>query len=317
MGEANAGEFAAGPVLLGKIQGPLDTPITINLIGKDTAMKGKREFLFEPKEGGDDKKQAWLVRVESTGKDDAETAVARFVRDSEGLKFQWADNAANAMGDYLRNCALELRGGGPAHIVLLRKPQVVEPLVFDMQKGVSVANVPIDPLPDAANIRIELGKVEGQAGPIKLDYLEGPVFKPGNSMAIKTPTSVAFFRKDLREHQIPGVEFTVTAVPKGKGLSITLRLTTPSMQNYRSLLSAVAARRQEAELKTRGIPQQFAGTKDEAQKNKIAQEFDSWYAPLWYEEFYKQVNRTAHLHFRVLIEAKDQPIELARTETPK
>lgn len=317
IGEAGAGEFAAAPTVLGKVQGPPDTPISIELLGKDTALKGKRHFTFEQKDT-DDKKQTWIVRFEAPGsKEDTQADVARFVRDKDGLKFQWADGAAAASGDYLRNCALEMRGGGPAHVVVLRKAEIVEPILFDLQKGVSVGNVPIEFLPDAANLRVEFTKVEGQTGPLTLERLEGPVFKPSGTTTIKTPVGLQYFRKDLRGHQMRGVEFAVTAVPKGKGLAITIMLTFPKSVDYKALLRYADGTRLDAELKTRGIPQQFAAAKEEGEKTKIAQEFDKLSGPLWYEEFYKQVHRNARLHFRVFIEAKDQRIELARSEMPK
>jgi len=314
-GEAGAGEFASGATLLGKVQGPADTPITIELLGKDTAIKGKRQqFSFEQKERND-KKPGWVVRL--PGKEDEKIEVAQLWRDKDGLMFRWGEQAANASGDYLRNCALEMQGGGPPHIVALRKAEVVEPVLFDLQKGISVGNVPIEFLPDAANIRVELTKVLGEAGPLKLERMEGPIFKPNGTMAIKTPTGLAFVRKDLRGHQMPGVEFAVTAIPKGKGLGITIRLASPTAQQYKSALAYANATRMEAELKIRGVPGQFAAAKEEAQKAKIAEDFEKYSAPLWYEEFYKQVHKNARLHFHVFLEIGDQRIELAHTEVPK
>ncbi len=316
VGEPDAEEFAAGPTLLGKVHGPLDAPISIELLGKDTALKGKRHFTFEQKDS-DEKKQTWIVRMEAPGKEDAQADVAQLLRDKDGLKFRWADKAPAAFSDYLRNCALELRGGGPAHVAPLRKTEIVEPVVFDLQKGISVANVPIEFLPDAANVRVEFTKVAGQAGPLNMERLEKPAFNPSGPVMPKTPVGLVFARKDLRGHQLPGVEFAVAAIAKGKGLSITIRLVNPSAQLYKIGLSKLAETRIEVEQKVRGLPQQFAAAKEEGPKAKIADEFEKWAAPLWYEEFYKQVHRNAQLHFRVFIEAKDQQIDLVRTESPK
>jgi serine/threonine protein kinase/cytoskeletal protein RodZ len=318
-GEAGAGEFAAGPTLLAKVQGPPDTPISIELLGKETALKGKRQqFSFEQKER-EDKNPGWVVRL--PGKEDEQIEIAQLWRDKDGLKFRWGENAAKASGDYLRNCALELQGGGPPHVAALREPAVVEPIVFDLQKGISIGNVAVEFLPDPANVRVELTKVLGETGPLKLEHLEGPIFKPNATMTtkppIKNPTILSFGRKDLRGHEMRGVDFSVTAMPKGKGLAITIRLEFPPAAKYKSDLQQLSFTRNELELKVRGLPQQFAGAKEEGQKADIAKRYEEASAPLWYEAFYQQVHRKARLHFRVFIEAKDKQIELARTEPLK
>jgi hypothetical protein len=317
--DPDAGEFAGGPTLLGKVHGALDTPVSIELLGKDTALKGRRHFTFEQKDN-DEKQQSWIVRIDVPGKEkeDGPADVALLIRDKDGLKFRWADKTPAAVADYLRNCALELRGGGPAHIVGLRKVAIVEPIFFDLQKGISTANVPIEFMPDAANLRVEFTKVEGQAGPLKVERMEKALFNPAGPITPKTPASLSIARKDLRGHQIKGVDFAIMTAVKGKGLTITVRLTYPSAQMYKAGLKSLDANRIDIDQKIRGLPQQFAAAKKEEEKAKIADDFEKKGGePLWYEDFYKQVHRNGQLHFRVFIEAKDQQIELARTEMPK
>lgn len=318
--DADAGEFAPGPTLLGNVLGPIENPISVDLVGEETAVRGKRHFTFEPR-AINDKQPTWVVRLGSPGKDEAPVEVAQFFRDGDGLKFRWAEKVSEvaATAEYLRNCALELRGGGPPHMVALRKPEVVEPLVLDLNKGVSTVNVPIEFMPDPANLRIEFIKVSGPAGPLAMDRLEKPVFNPPTPIAPKSAATLHFPRKALRGHQLPGVEFGIKTLVKGKGLSITVSLTSPPAQQFKGLLAQmnVPAVRNDLEQKVRGLPNQFAAAKEEGQKAKIAEDFDNRSLPLWYEEFYRQAHRNARLHFRVFIDSKEHPIDLVRTEPPK
>ncbi len=315
----DAGEFAPGPTLLGNVHGPLDNPITLDLLGRETAVRGKRQFSLEP--APNDKQQSWIVRLESAGKEDAPTEVGQFLRDGDGLKFRWADKVAEiaATAEYLRNCALELRGGGPPHLVALRKPVIVEPVVLDLMKGVSTVTVPIEFMPDPAHLRIEFTKVTGAAGPLAMERLDKPVFNPATPLAVKSAATLQFPRKALRGHLLPGVEFSIKTMVKGKGLSMTVSLTSPSPQQFKALVSQmnIPAVRNELEQKVRGLPRQFEAAKQEGEKAKIAEDFDNRSLPLWYEEFYRQAHRNARLHFRVFIDAKDLQIDLIRTEAPK
>ncbi len=316
--DADAGEFAPGPTLLGAVHGPVDNPVFVDLVGEETAVRGKRHFAFEPRDNG--QQRGWVVRLESSGKEDAPVEVAQFFRDGDGLKFRWAEKVSEiaATADYLRNCALELRGGGPPHMVALRKPELVEPVVLDLNKGVSTVNVPIEFMPDPANLRIEFIKVTGPGGPLAMDRLEKPVFQPATPIAPKTTATLHFPRRALRGHQLPGVEFGIKTLVKGKGLSMTVSLSSPGPQQFKGLLAQmnVPAVRNEVEQKVRGLPNQFAAAKEEAQKAKIAEDFDNRSLPLWYEEFYRLAHRNARLHFRVFIDAKEHQIDLVRTEAP-
>jgi len=318
--DANAGEFAPGPTLLGGIHAPPDVPVSVDLVGEETAVRGKRSFTFAPWENKD-AQQGWVVRLESTGKEDAPAEVATFFRDGDGLKFRWAEKAAElgAAAEYLRNCALELRGGGPPHLVALRKPALVEPLTLDLNKGVSTVNVPIDFMPDPANLRIEFVKVSGPAGPLVIDRLEKPVFNPPAPIPPKSAATLLFPRKALRGHLLPGVEFGIKTFVKGKGVSITVSLANPPPQQFKGLVAQmnIPAVRNELEQKVRGLPNQFAAAKEEGQKAKIAEDFDNRSLPLWYDEFYRQAHRNARLHFRIFLDAKDHQIDLAVTEAPK
>jgi hypothetical protein len=310
IGESESAEFPSGPALLGTISGSLDQPVTIELVGKDTALRGKRQFTWEEKQTKD-KKPGWVAQLEAPGKEDAKTDVAYFWRDKGGLLFRWAGGAAEAKRDCecLRNCALEMRAGGPAHVVPLRKPAQVEPILFVLERaGISTGTVPIEFLPDAANLRVEIVKVEGQ---------EGHVLDPAGPMTLKTPVRLIYARKDRRGQQRPGVEFSVTAIVKGKGLAITIKLVNPSAPQYKSFLAAAAAGRPDAELQVRRISAEFAAAKEEGDKAKAAQKIEPFDMLLWFDDFYQAVNRKARLHFRVFIEAKEQRIELATTETTK
>lgn len=316
---ADAGEFAPGPTLLGGVHGPLETPVSVKLVGEETAARGKRHFTLEQRDS-DDKQPSWIVRLESPGKEDAPADVAQLFRDRDGLKFRWAEKVTEiaAVAGYLRNCALELQGGGPPHIVALRKPEVVEPVVLDLNKGVTTVQVPIEFMPDPANLRIEFTKVSGAAGPLTVNGMEKPVFNPP-TIAPKMTATLLFPRKALRGHQLPGVEFGIKTAVKGKGLSMVVSLTNPPAQQLKGLLAQmnVPAVRNEVEQKVRGLPNQYAAAKDEGQKAKIAEDFDNRSLPLWYDEFYRQAHRNAQLHFRVFIDAKSHQIDLVTTEAPK
>jgi hypothetical protein len=251
-----------------------------------------------------------VAQIEPGGKEEAKIDVAHLWRDKRGLLFKWAGGAAEAKRECecLRNCALELRGGGPAHVVPLRKPAQVEPILVDLQRGISTGVVPIEFLPDPANVRVEIIKIEGQ---------EGQILEPAGPMTIKTPVRLIYMRKDRRGQQRRGVEFSVNAIVKGKGLAITIKLVDPSAQQYKNSIAMFAANRPNAELEVRRLGAEFAAAKEEADKVKAAQKLEPLDMPLWYDDFYQAVNRKARLHFRVFIDAKDQKIELARSEMPK
>jgi len=311
MPQAGAGEFGPGPQLLGPIHAPLEAPCTLTLFGADSALPGKREFGWEEAKG-EGKNALWVVSLKPLPKETTTMEVGRFLRDKEGLKFQWAAGAAEAQGDSLGNCALHIALGGKTRFVALRPPVQVDPVVFDLQKSATIVKVPIEFPPNKDNLRFEITGVEGRD-----KKEEKPVLQPAAPVPLGTrnPLTLIFPRKDSRGRQVEGVQFQVTADLKGKVIEV--RVQNPSPAEFKRILQLVATQRIGMEEESRRLRQQLSHAKEEPKKVEIAKKLEPIDTPLWYEAFYQQVHRKGQLQFRVWLEMKEQRIELVRTEVPK
>lgn len=309
--EPGAGEFSPGPQLLGAIAAPLATPCTVNLLGRESVLPGKREFGWESRPGTD-QKDVWVVTLEPLGKEAEKLEVAQFVRDAEGLKFQWAEQAAKANGEYLRNCVLEISLGGTTRCVPLRQPVQWEPIVFDLQKTALIVKLPLEFPPQEGMLRFEITKVEGRD-----EKQEKPVIQPSGPVPLgpKNALRLVFPRKDRQGRQVEGIQFQIMAALRGKALEV--RVTNPPPAEFKRIVQLVAAQRIGLEEEARRLQQQFAHAKEPPEKADIARKLEPIEAPLWFDEFYQQMHRKGRLHFRLLCEIQQQRFELGRTQVPE
>ncbi len=298
---------AAAGVSLARIHTAAEVPWQIGLLGGDRVLKGGRRFVLQPKDTGD-KKPSWLVVLESSvrGKDQTETSVARFWRDTEALVFQWLPDAASVPADFLRNCALDVRAGGSPRPLALRKPQQVDSILLDLVRPAVFGNVAVDWLPDASHLRLEIVKLEGR---------EGHTVNPAGPLPPKTLATLSLMRKDAKGHLVRGVEFRVNSMLRGPRLTIDLRLLYPQAAQFKQLEAMTQPARVKFEEGLRALKMAIPGAQGEA-KAQMEQKLNLAEAQLWYADFFAAVHRKGRLHFRVLLDLESYQLELARSQPP-
>jgi hypothetical protein len=272
---------------------------SMELLGGDEILKGGRKFALAARP--DAPGPEWVVRLESTGKE-AVDDVARLWIDREALMFQWLPEAT-APCNSLRNCLLDIRSGGRARALALRRPVVVDPLAVSLERT-AIETVVLESSPDPARIYLEVLKLEGR---------EGCLIQPRGPQPIKAPISLVFAQKGRAGRDVPAVELRFNALSRRPKFQIDLRLYRP-----KELAPLHASARTVVEEHAKKLQQEADGAKSDPKKLlSIEPQLDMSLRQLWYDDFYKGVHEKATLHYRVFALIGEKQVELVRTVAKK
>jgi len=146
------------PVSLGACDADATMPITLGLLGGDSAIRtGRQKFELQP---GADNPREWEIKL--TGMSEPAIIAVLSVKEGE-LLFQWTEEAAkqSLVARNLMNCALAL--GKSKQTVGLRTAVKGQPLLFDIEKPSAAMKWNVANLPAAKQIFLEVTKTEGFA----------------------------------------------------------------------------------------------------------------------------------------------------------
>jgi serine/threonine-protein kinase len=144
------------PVSLGPCNVDSETPITIGLLGGETASRATRQkFELQPRAMSP---REWDIQL--TGNGELAAIAALSVKNGE-LLFQWTEEAAkqSLVVRQLMNCALEI--GKSKQTLALRTPQKGQPLVIDIEKPSASVKWTLSNLPLAKQIFLDVTRTEG------------------------------------------------------------------------------------------------------------------------------------------------------------
>ncbi len=148
--------MALKPVSLGPCVVEGDTPVSITLIGGDSAIRATRQkFELQPQTTNP---HGWDVKLTGTGEP---ATIASFVAQDGELQFRWTEEAVKqaAIAKQLLNCALVL--GKSKQIAALRTPVMAQPLSIDIDKPTSAVKWNLRDLPIAKQIYLEVTRTDG------------------------------------------------------------------------------------------------------------------------------------------------------------
>jgi serine/threonine protein kinase len=147
----NAGEKT---VSLGTILLPPSVPLQLILFGGDQAVKGTDNICIQ------NDSSIWRIYVESTqianGDTPKQTDIAQLKFEEGKLLFNWVPGVTSIQADSLKNCGLLALVQGQQKFIQLCKPQLAEPLILDLDKGVAKLTLPFDALPNHENLRVQI-----------------------------------------------------------------------------------------------------------------------------------------------------------------
>jgi serine/threonine-protein kinase len=160
-------EEAVAPAPLGTIKLDPKAHCYITLKGGKNAAKTRQSFTLEPANQGTALRD-WEFKLQTEG--GAPLVVATMSLKEDQLLFQWADAAiGNSVVPHLCNCVLSMTAGAGKHEVALRKPQILEPITLELDRGGMESKCSLDYLPNSKQVVVELGPMEGGPTKFKLD----------------------------------------------------------------------------------------------------------------------------------------------------
>jgi len=301
-GERGGGAKPGEPFLLGKIDTPPDAAWQLQLLGGEGVLKGNRKFTLQVKDNSA-AKAAWLVQVEGkTPGLQAPAPAAEIYRDGGSLMLRYPQGAEPAAANFLRNCVLEVRAGGQSRLLMLRPAVPVEPIGADLVKGFTMGHIPLPFLPEAADLRVEVIKVEGR---------DGATIQPAEPASPNTPILILFLRRDRHGNDADKAALRLTFTHRASALAYRLQLFEPPPLLFKGIQVAVA--RNLIEEARKKIEKDLQNEKGE-KRSQLDAQLDDLEKRLWYVNFYDQVHGKARVHFRVYVEAGDQRLVLATTD---
>lgn len=306
------------PFIIGKVFTAPDSSWRLGLHGGDNALPSARQtirqFVLHEKETAP-AKASWGVQLDEMSIDGGakHNDVATFWREGDTLKFQWAPGAQADSANYLRNCVLEVRADGKTVNLPMAKPKVAEPLVIDLHKGVTRLNIPVDFLPDAAKLRVEITKVDGRQG-----YL----LEPSEPAEPKTPISLSYVRKDRDGNEPEKMEFQIRCNARATALGLELNgnLTTTQAKGPRVKVGLVfkpyspeMVEKDRKALKSEisGREAKLKALKPGEDRTPLLNRLRELERALWYLEFFDTVHAKTKIHFAIYMVAGEHKTILA------
>ncbi len=299
------GEGSAETITLGRIKSEPDVEWQLYLLGGENALRGNRAFVLEQEEA-DPAKARWRVQLETpktTGEPTRED-VASLWRDGDALEFQWAQKPASSANN-LRNCILQVRVAGKSKYVTLCQPTSVDPILIDLERGSTNVDLPVKWLPDAANLRVQITKVEGR---------EGHVTEPAEPADFKTPVLLSFPRTDRDGNTADRVAFRLSFTSRGG----KLQLTEPKRDRFQAYKVNAQIQRNTAETALDQVNKELHPAGGEPPRGPKASQLQAQLKfiemEMWYIDFYLNVHQKAQIHYRVYTEVDGREVVLASTQ---
>jgi hypothetical protein len=242
--------------------------------------------------------------------------VARVWLDKDRLKFAWneLEQAERTRANCLRNCALKVSAGEATHAIALSKPQAVEPLGVDLDRGAKVT-LKLDSAPEPHTLRLQVVGLEGPA--------PAPGFQPTNKTvearyrgaADKGNLSIL-----LSENNSSKLDLRLTfdaTKPRTATIDLTPYYQVPGGSSTQpqwlataQFASVAAGIVRMSEAKTDGLkdPQrQIVAQQIQAAKKALEQ-----LNPL--DAMCQKINKNVRVHYRVFVMADDREVELFTTK---
>jgi len=308
-----SGSPVGRPVALGKIHAGAKAAWKLTLLGGREALKSGRRFLIERKDSQDGK-PTWLVRLEGAGSADPQTPaeVARIWLEKDLLMFRWLDGAAGVPADHLRNCLLEVGVDKKTHPLRLAPSSKAEPLVVDLDRGVTKSTLPIKQLPAPDALRLEITALEGAFPQYTFD--PDSTIRPGGQ------TEIRFDAEHLRE-----LRFRLAFTVKGRAARLEMFSTyqPADKKRPRPLRKADVERLSQMARTARAmqrnlITQLHALKAGDTRRTSVQKQLDALNARLApiakLADFFKAVHGVGKVHFRVFIAVGSREIELVTTQ---
>jgi len=205
-----------------------DAAVNLELLGGKSAIRGPRQFGMEADNSG----EQWLVHLDSqrVGSVPAKrTPLAQISLKQQTLDFKWLENIDAGRANYLRNCGLVITVDGQSRWLPLAAPQQIEPLLLDLDRGSTRANLPSEWLPKSESLRLEIIGLEGE--------FPKHEFKPGKVVPPKGQIAVNFADKQLR-HLALHLAFEAKARSARVDLTVTCRSGGQRPQPFRTSKAA-------------------------------------------------------------------------------
>lgn len=212
-------DLTAEPVELGKINTPDKVAWELDLENGDKVLKGNRHFT-KPEAKEEDGKPTWIVQLSAPGvgkdKEATLTDIAKFSRDGQSLRFEWAEGVPASLAGNLRLCTLKIRAGGTEHSAALLSPYSAESLPLNLDRPVVATKVAVPWLPETSRIHVQIVKLEG----IK-DY----TITPQDPVPLRKKIVISLLQKDPRtKAEQAGLEFTCMPTATAKMLTFSVQV---------------------------------------------------------------------------------------------
>lgn len=303
------------PVSLGPCEAETDAPITLNLLGGDTAIRaGRQKFELQPRDANP---REWQFQL--TGTSEPATIAVLAVRDNE-LQFQWTEEGAkqSVVARNLMNCALAL--GKSKQTVALRTAIKGQPLMIDIDKPSATVKWNVPNLPNQKQIFLEVTNTDGfkkqkqdPRGPTSVGeavtIFAGPSDK-STPLSFKLTANSAAATIDVRSQTAVKIEGWNSVRPyRRQELTALESQQKLDLTKVRSdLRKAKDSRPRTDEEKEAREATIKALAKDETTMLNVQEQVR------YVLDFSKETEGAAKVHFRVYCLAGDAKIELLKTE---
>ena len=305
------GAVSAGPpdaaVSLGRLYVEPDSSCNIELLGGESAIKGSRQFDMDRDGSG----TSWLIHLNSatrTSTTSKPIELARVWLDKEALQFQWREGAGQARtAKCLLNCGLRVSIDGETRWLPLGRPQELEPIEVDLDRGQKRQMLPTDRLPETDTLRLQITSLEGP--------FPKHEFKPGDTVAVGGKTDIA-----LQGQNLPDFKLRVALEAKGRVTSVVVSAfyTLPGQQESVFRAKEAAALMNQA-LAQQQQMQSVVGRLPGNQKKAVEQQIQALETGIGQlrslGEVCQAMHKTGKIHFRVFSVVDDQEIDLFVTRT--
>lgn len=146
---ATSTDGVTGPVSLGEIELDEKAFCVIDLLGKEqSVLRGTVTFALRLMDRKT--RRHWEVDVTNTANSPDPVPVASMDLSEGKLRFQWLPQVTEDESiNYLRNCVLRLRSSGKMHMLPLRQPVAVAPIMIDLEHSGTKESVAVEWSPSA------------------------------------------------------------------------------------------------------------------------------------------------------------------------
>ena len=197
-------------VSLGAVAMPSGATLQLVLFGGENALKNNDSIVIK------NNAPLWKINVETPSEDEnsepsKQIEIAQLKLSEGKLQFSWIPGVTPAIADCLSNCGLLAFVQGQQKFVQLRRMRQIKPIELDLEKGPIKVSLPIEPMPDPRNLRVQITDREGAFPPNALH--------PSDILEI-TPDEKSEITIDFTEPKYQNFKVKLTAEIKGQKLDI-------------------------------------------------------------------------------------------------